>query len=81
MLTEKELAQIESAHQNDHLKDFRSLKIDAVFDSHGGEESLRSALSDIKDSASQAIKAGVNILIISDRMNCKPLSFTFPLKK
>ena len=71
VLTEKELAQIESAHQNDHLKDFRSLKIDAVFDSDGGEESLRSALSDIKDSASQAIKEGVNILIISDRLVSK----------
>ena len=66
-LAEEELARIEFVNKTDELKDFKALKIDAVFDSDSGEQGLINALSEIKTVASEAIKTGVNILIISDR--------------
>ncbi len=66
-LTEEELARIEFVNKTDELKDFKALKIDAIFDSDSGEQGLINALSEIKTVASEAIKTGVNILIISDR--------------
>ncbi len=48
-------------------KDFRSVKIPAVFHSDKGGQGLQTALDTLNDHVSEAIDAGYNIIILSDR--------------
>ena len=50
-----------------HTSDFHSRTLSMLFDVQAGEEGMRKAIERINEEATQAVKEGVSILILSDR--------------
>jgi glutamate synthase (NADPH/NADH) large chain len=68
LLTEDELAKIEAAAQSEDFEDFKSVRLDSIFEIENGEKGLKNALNELRSLASKAVTDGANILIISDRL-------------
>ncbi len=70
ILTDKDLAKIEFIDDNF----FKVKRIKVGFNPNGGEENLEKALNRINEESCQAVKAGYNILIISDKASGSTLA-------
>jgi glutamate synthase (NADPH/NADH) large chain len=61
-------------HVNEVVPDFKSVVISGLYPVVGGGPALREAIEDIRRQASEAIAAGANVVVLSDRESTRDLA-------